>query len=50
MVRPYHWYDPMLTRRMRVLLTALIWIAWLTIVILQYDHIVHLLVSLKRYL
>ncbi|MCG2617012.1 hypothetical protein LZZ85_22140 [Terrimonas sp. NA20] len=50
MVRPYHWYDPMLTRRMRALLTALIWVAWLTILLLQYDQILRVLISLKRYL
>jgi hypothetical protein len=48
MVRQFNWYDPMLTRRMRHLLTAIIWVAWLTIVFLQYENIVRMLHAMRQ--
>lgn len=49
MVRPFNWYDPMLTRRMRRVLTAIIAVAWLTILFLQYENIVRLLQAMRQY-
>jgi|GEM_PF-5696623 len=49
MVRHFNWYDPILTRRMRHVLTAVIWIAWLTILFLQYENIVQLIQAMRQY-
>ena len=50
MVRQYNWYDPMLTRKMRKVLTVLIWTAWLIVLFLQYQNIKQVLSSLLEHL
>ncbi|MFT3674374.1 MAG: hypothetical protein QM781_00605 [Chitinophagaceae bacterium] len=43
MVRKYNWYDPVLVKKMRILLTILIWIMWLMIAYIQQQRIFALL-------
>lgn len=43
MVRKYSWYDPVLVKKMRVLLTILIWVMWLMIAYMQQQRISALL-------
>jgi hypothetical protein len=40
----------MLTRKMRKMLTALIWTAWLIVLFLQYENIKQVLNSLREHL
>ncbi|MFD2919240.1 hypothetical protein ACFS6H_05900 [Terrimonas rubra] len=45
MVKPYHGYDIILIRRLRITLTILIWIVWAIILFLQHETIIHILQS-----
>ncbi|HEX2628911.1 MAG TPA: hypothetical protein VHM26_07865 [Chitinophagaceae bacterium] len=40
MVRKYQWYDPVRIKRIRIVLSILIWISWIMILFLQQEAIV----------
>ncbi|MBN8865276.1 MAG: hypothetical protein J0H92_18020 [Sphingobacteriales bacterium] len=49
MVRKYSWYDPVLVKRMRLVLTILIWIVWVLIAYLQQDSLQAIVNNLFRH-
>lgn len=39
MVKKYHWYDPVLVKKIRLVMTILTWVVGLMIVFLQQERI-----------